>query len=304
MSSLVSQLAWWLLVCCYCARFSFQMSAMILFQRVFFTDSSSNGFGGAMMVVGCKPVNLEDAHFLRSRAAEGGTMYLLSTEQLELARSTVDTSTAMRQGGFVMSLYSALRLLDCLVTDATLAPDDSVPTIALSSRLGGAVRMLGGTCNIATVTFLRCSALPQNMDINSCATSYDAAKGLCSTGLGGALSMELTTSYITNINATDCSACTGAAIHVKGSTLVNLIFGIGSRLQAYTGAFLAAQAVDLLVVSTAFIEHAVALRAGGAMLLCNNLQARITLSTFSDVHCEPADRRFACDGGKKTCRAA
>jgi hypothetical protein len=86
--------------------------------------------------------------------------------------------------------FSYLWMYHCSVADSHLLPLEHDPSQRVSVRGGGAIRIAAGSLFIDGGSFTRCSAGPRDSDFDSCALSFSASAGLCTDGLGGAISGE------------------------------------------------------------------------------------------------------------------
>ena len=111
---------------------------------------------------------------------------------------------------------SYTELSDFSVEDSHVLPHEYIPgqTIYMRPgvRGGGAIRVVEGSIYIRRGSFTRCSAGPLNGDFDSCARSFSASTGLCTDGLGGAISGDRTriqgqtTGWMRRVSDFACSA--------------------------------------------------------------------------------------------------
>ena len=87
------------------------------------------------------------------------------------------------------------QLSDLSVEDSHLLPREQGYSRMVWVRGGGAIRVIKGSLLVADSNFTRCSAGPLDGDFDSCALSFSASTGLCTEGLGGAISGERTDIY-------------------------------------------------------------------------------------------------------------
>jgi hypothetical protein len=87
---------------------------------------------------------------------------------------------------------SKTHLFDFSVEDSHLLPHEHNPSQRVYVRGGGAIRLIEGSLITSDGRFKRCSAGPLDGDFDSCALSFSASAGLCTDGLGGAISGERT----------------------------------------------------------------------------------------------------------------
>lgn len=74
--------------------------------------------------------------------------------------------------------------------DSHLLPHKQDPSQIVYVRGGGAIRAIAGVLYVSTSRFERCSAGPSDGDFDSCELSFIVTTGLCTEGLGGAISGE------------------------------------------------------------------------------------------------------------------
>ena len=94
---------------------------------------------------------------------------------------------------FVIWLQSSRTDLSKLsIEDSHLLPHTRDLGQLVYVRGGGAIRAIGGVLYVSTSQFSRCSAGPLDGDFDSCELSFIVSMGLCTDGLGGAISAERT----------------------------------------------------------------------------------------------------------------
>jgi hypothetical protein len=81
---------------------------------------------------------------------------------------------------------------DFSVEDSHLLPHEHDPNQIVYVRGGGAIRLIEGSLITADGSFSRCSTVPRDGIFDACALSFSASTGLCTDGLGGAISGERT----------------------------------------------------------------------------------------------------------------
>lgn len=85
---------------------------------------------------------------------------------------------------------SDINLRNVVVEDSHLLPHRLDPGEFSYVHGGGAVRIISGDLYVASCKFSRCSAGPSDGNFDSCALSFAASTGLCTEGVGGAISGE------------------------------------------------------------------------------------------------------------------
>lgn len=77
------------------------------------------------------------------------------------------------------------------VSDSHLLPRLADASLLVMVRGGGAIRAISSSLVIQESSFTRCSAGPFDGDFDSCALSFGTSTSLCTDGLGGVISTEM-----------------------------------------------------------------------------------------------------------------
>lgn len=111
-------------------------------------------------------------------------------------------------GGAISSQFSDVDLKGVRFEDCSLraAPQ---PLTGAHSRRGGAISFVAGSLYVDSASFVRCTALPTTMSLDTCAERWDATSGWSAEGIGGSISAALSSVNLANVNASDGRACTG-----------------------------------------------------------------------------------------------
>ena len=163
----------------------------------------------------------------------------------------------------MLAQFTALQLRasvfeDCSLSNATATAAD------VFSRVGGAIRMTGGALFSTRSRFSRCSALPNDLQLSSCAPNWDSHTGLNTVGLGGALSAELSDVSIIETTFDSITSCSGA-VHFRGGN--NGMFqSSAANVVAHSGAFMAADSITRLKMGEIVVTDATAEIAGGSFV--------------------------------------